>query len=353
MKTGFIDWTESALNLYTFDKRGSRFVLTGSSTIALENGLTAEALGSVPSREWSAVFLSVPLASLTLREETFPFSDTAKIRDTLSYELEGILLGSVSDYVIDHMIVEKSESGSTVLAACMEKSTLNNIITLFSSAGLDPKDITSLDLRLSGGRSSVLLEGLPDDSESRAAAAAIEITRPVINFRQGEYSYLGDVQKFVRNLRVTAVLLLLLLLIIAGTSLFRLSAVKKEHASLSRDLESAYHRVFPEDKKIIDAGRQFRGNVNSLMKKRDALSGVPVLDLLRDISLRNNRTVMLHEFSADGKNTVIKGTANSFEDVEALKNEFLSLYGEVNVSDSGASADGKVSFTLVMQEKKT
>ncbi|UCD34316.1 MAG: hypothetical protein JSU90_08425 [Nitrospiraceae bacterium] len=352
MKTGFIDWTETALNLYTFEKRGSRFILTGSSSIALEGDLTAETLRTVPSREWSSVFLSVPIDSLTLREETFPFSEKTKIRDTIPYELDGILLGSVSDYVIDHMIIETSESGSTVLAACMEKAALKNTITLFSSAGLDPKVITSLNLRLSGGRSSVLLEGLPSDSTTRAAAAAIETAQPVINLRQDEFSYLGDVQKFVKNLRMTAVLLLIFLLIIAGNAMFRLSAVKKEHAALNRELETAYHSVFPEDKRIIDAGRQFRGNMNTLMKKRDSLSGIPVLDILRDIAQRNKRTVTLHDFSVDGKNIIIKGTANSFKDVEAIKNDFLSVYKTVNVSESGASADRKVSFTLVMQERK-
>ncbi|MEW6602230.1 MAG: PilN domain-containing protein, partial [Nitrospirota bacterium] len=92
-------------------------------------------------------------------------------------------------------------------------------------------------------------------------------------------------------------------------------------------------------------------NMNLLIKKKTALGGVQVLDIMKNIAEQNNRKVTLNEFSADGKNIIIKGTADSFEDVEALKNNIASLYREVRVTDSGATADKKINFTIIMQEK--
>lgn len=351
MKTGFIDWTENSLNFYTFEKNADQYNFIDSTSFPLEGGPDIEALRSIPSAGCDDIYLSIPLNLLTLREQIFPFSDRDKIKDTISFELEGILLGSVSDYVMDHMIVESYEAGSRVLAVCIEKSKLKNILDMFTSAGLEPKLITSLDSRLCEGKSEVLLEANISDPAVRAEAARQEITDPLINLRRNDFAYMGDVVKFLGRLRLTAVLVLILMMVLAANFTFTFLSQKQEYKRLSDEMEGLYRQVFPEDKKIVDADRQFKGNMNMLMKKKTALGGVPVLDILKDIAERNNNNITLHEFNADGKNIVLKGTAISFEDVEALKNNLTSLFREIKVTDSGATADKKINFTIVMQEK--
>lgn len=351
MKTGFIDWTESRLNFYVYQKVAGQYNLIDSSSLPLEGEPDIEALKSIAADDCDTIYLSIPLNLLALREQDFPFSDRDKIRDTIPFELEGILLGNVSDYIIDHIVIESFDISSRVLAVCLEKSKLKKIIHRFSSADLEPKVISSLDLRLSEGKSDALIEETTSDTEIRAEAAGKEILSRTINLRQDELAYTGDVDKFIRNLRVTAVLVLLCLLVFAANTTFRLTTLKKEYASLKNEIHGVYRRVFPEDKKIIDPDRQFKGKMNELIKKKAALGGIPVLDILRDIAVRNNRKITLHEFNADGKNFVLKGTAKSFEDVESLKNDFASVFKDVKVADSGATADKKINFTIIMQEK--
>ena len=151
MNTGFIDWQKDSLTLYVFDKRGSHYELSDTNTIPLENSLTAEALTSLVTTGVNTVYLSIPADELTLREQDFPFADDEKIRDTINYELEGILLGNVHDYTIDHIVIESSDLNSKVLAVCLENSKLNAILETFSTAGLEPKVITSIDLAVSIG----------------------------------------------------------------------------------------------------------------------------------------------------------------------------------------------------------
>jgi type II secretory pathway component PulL len=348
MKTGFIDWQENSLTLYFFDKRGSRYELSDTSTIPLENGLTAEALSSLVTTEVNTVYLSIPANELTLREQDFPFADNDKISATINYELEGILLGNVHDYTIDHIVIESSDLTSKVLAVCLENSKLNAILETFSTAGLEPKVITSIDLAVSKGN----VEGLQiTDSIVRAEAAAGEITAPSINLRQGEHEYTGDIERLKKKSRSTAVLILILLIIFASVAVLKFLNVKKENKSLSNQMQTIYQQVFPEDRKIVDLERQFQGNLNSLKKRKAVLVGIPTLDILKDITLRSNRKVTLSEFNADGNTILLRGTAKSFEDVEAVKNNMSSSYSNVKVTNSKSTADKKIDFTIIMKDR--
>ncbi len=351
MTTAFIDWTESSLNMYRIEKHDNRYSLMDTSSVSLDGDLSPEVLKSLSVDEHDTICLSVPLALLTLREQDYPFSDKNKIRETIPYELEGIVLGDVSDYVIDHVVIESTDLKSRVLVACLEKAKLKSIIDMFSSAGLEPKSITSLDLRFPDGRSGGFIEGAIADIDQRSKGALDEVRNPTITLRQDELAYTGHVEKFIKNLRIAGLLVLVLLVILAANFILGLTTARNEHQRLTDELQGVYRKVFPEDKTIIDAERQFKGNMKSLLIKKEALGGIPVLDILRDMALHNKRNVRLHEFSADGKNLIMKGSAVSFEDVESLKNDYLSVFESVKVTDSDATGDAQITFTIVMQEK--
>jgi len=351
MTTGFIDWTENNLNLYIFEKDGSGYKLAESLSFDIKDGLNPEYLAPLIRTEIKNICLSVPFNILTVRELAFPFSGKNKISETIPYELEGVLLGDTSDYVIDHIETGQTESGSTVLAVCLEKTRLHEIIDTFSPLGFDPRTITSVDLRLSGGDIEKLFSAAPDTA-SRAEAAAEEIRDPSINLRQEELAYTGDIERLNKSLRFTALLILILLAVIGTGTSMKLISLNKEHRSLSTEMQKIYSSVFPEEKKIVDAKRQFAGKINALKKKNAVLSGIPALDILYDIaSGKNIKGITLHEFTAEGKNIIIKGTAGSFEDVESLKNALSNAFRNAKVTDSGATADKKIGFTIIMQEK--
>ena len=158
MKTGFIDWTGSGLDLYIFEKKGSGYTLTEKESIPLDGEPDPSNLAPLVKAGIQNIHLSIPLDLLTLREQDFPFDDSDKISDTIAFELEGVLLGSTDDYSIDHIVIESGSFGSKVLAVCLEKNRLREIIEVFSAAGLDPKVITSLDIIISEGKIEELLE---------------------------------------------------------------------------------------------------------------------------------------------------------------------------------------------------
>ncbi|MBI5740839.1 MAG: hypothetical protein HZA16_08960 [Nitrospirae bacterium] len=347
MKSGFIDWTEGLINLYVFDGQTHDDTLS----IEVEGGLNSSSLAQLLKPGLEQIYISVPHSSLSLRELTFPFSDRTKINDIISYELEGLLLGGVGDYAIDHIITETSGSGCKALAACIEKTKLAEIIGVFSSAGLEPRVVTSLDLRLAAGNIARLVEGLQHDGDARIRAAREELMAPSINLRKDEFAYTGDTERMKKALRVTASLLLLLGLIFCAYTALELTARKKENRALSGELQNVYRNVFPEDRKIVDPVKQFRGNLNLLREKKAVFGGVPVLDILNDIAGPGKNNVVLYEFSADGKNLIVKGTASSFEEVDSLKNSLSASFEGVKVTGSDSTADKKINFSILMQEK--
>ncbi len=351
MRTGFIDWTEGKLSLYVFEKKGRQYALVDTVSVTFEGELNQSLLTSIAKTNIEHIYLSVPSNLLSLRELTLPFSDTNKIRDTIPFEIEGILLGSTNDYSIDCLVKETSESGSLVLAACMEKSRLRDIIDMFSSVGLEPAAITSIDLRLSGGNVDMLFESPVPGEEIRAEAAGEELTNLSINLRQGELAYKGDVDRIKKSLRTTGILVFILLMILGAYTATKFMSVKKETALLTNKMNTMYQDVFPEDTKIVDVVRQFKGNLNVLREKKTILGGAPVLDTLLNIANLKNKDITLSEFSVDREKTIIKGTAQSFENIDSLKNALLSSFAEVRVIDSTSSPDKKISFSIIMKEK--
>jgi len=166
VRIGFIDWTEEDLHFYIFDKKGGQYILADTISIPLKNGINQDSLSSIAKSRADHIYLSVPVTALSLREVSFPFSDRNKINDTISYELEGILLGNIRDYSVDHVVTESSENGSKVLAVCLEKTKLREIIEIFASrAALATALIFLLSLILPGLRRS---PSTPSSIEARA-----------------------------------------------------------------------------------------------------------------------------------------------------------------------------------------
>ncbi|MEW6715257.1 MAG: GspL/Epsl periplasmic domain-containing protein [Nitrospirota bacterium] len=351
MGTGFIDWTDKELHLYIFRKSRGGYSLEETKTLPLEGELDQNSISSLITGSFENISLSLPLNILSLREMSFPFSDRKKIKETIAYELEGSLLGNVNDYSIDYMITGSAENAAKVLAVCIEKRRLREIIDIFSSSGLEPKLITSIDIRLAGGESIKLLEGSVSDTGIRAGAAGKELSEQSINLRQDDLSYKKDIEQTRKTLQLSAFLLLILLLMLLTNTMITFTSLKKEQKLLSKNIQTVYQTAFPEDKKVVDAVRQFKGNINTLKKKNAVLEGLPALDILQNIANLKNKNITLYEFSADENSIVVKGSAASFEEVESFKTALSSSFENAKVSDSSASADKKINFTIIMKEK--
>lgn len=359
----FIDWTEEKITLHTFNKKRGQYTLADSVSVPVEGRLNSSALIPLARPGIERIHLSIPVNLLTIRELSFPFSNKNKIKDTIPYELEGMVLGDVSEYSIDYIIkdlsaavdlsalADKSATGSQVLAVCIEKTKLREILDLFSSAGLEPVSVTSIDLRFSVKNIEMLFESPSLGEKIRAEAAREDIANPLINLRQNELAYKGDIDQIKSSLRFTAVLASVLLLLLGLDLTLKLISLKKENTLLANEINSLYRKTFPDEKKIVDAIRQFKGNFNAIRGKKAVLGGVPVLNELLNIAGLKNKNITLDEFSTDEEKIIMKGSASSFENVDAFKNTLASSFKEIKIMDSVASPDKKIHFSIIMKEK--
>ncbi len=352
MKTCLIDWTENDLHIYSFEKKRGHFILSDITSVPYEGDLNQDILSSAITSHPENIILSIPVNSLSVREVLFPFNNKTKINDTIAYELEGLLLASTDDYTIDHIVTESTENESRVLAVCIKKRRLSEIIETFSSIGLEPRIITSLDIRLSGGSTDRLINKTFAEKEVRAEAAKEEITSPILNLRKDEFSYVKDLKRIKKTFQLSFILILFLLLIFGINTTFKFISLKEEHTLLKKNIHNAYQKSFPDDRKVLDPVRQFKGNLNRLSEKKSVLAGLDVLDTLRSIANLKSNGIILHEFNADEMNIIIKGTAGSFEEVESYNNSLSISFDNIRITDSKASTDKMISFSMAMKGKQ-
>lgn len=352
MKTCFIDWTENDLHIYSFERKKGQFILSDITSVPYEGELNQDILSSAITSRPENIILSIPVNSLSLREITFPFNNKTKINDTIAYELEGLLLAGTDDYSIEHIVKETTENESRVLAVCIKKTRLGEIIETFSSIELEPRIITSLDIRLSGGSTDRLINNTFNEKEVRAEAAKDEIKIPIFNLRKDEFSYVKDFKRIKKTMQLSLILILFLLLIFGTNTTYKYISLKKEHTLIKKKIYNVYQKAFPDDRKILDPARQFKGNLNRLSEKISVLAGLDVLNTLRNIASLKNNSIILHEFNADEINILIKGTAGSFEEVESYKSSLTISFDDIRITDSKASTDKNVSFSMVMKGKQ-
>jgi type II secretory pathway component PulL len=351
VKTCFIDWTENDLHIYFFEKKKGQFILSDMTSVPYEGELNQDILSSAITSHPENIILSIPVNSLSIREVLFPFNNKTKINDTIAYELEGLLLSGTDDYSIDHIVTETTKNESRVLAICIKKTKLSEIIDTFSSIGLEPRIITSLDIRLSEGSTDRLINKTFTEKEVRAEAAKEEIIRPIFNLRKDEFSYVKDLKRIKKTFHLSFLLILILLLIFSTNTIIRFISLKEEHTLLKKKIHNVYQKAFPDDKKVLDPARQFKGNLIRLSEKKSVLAGLDVLDILRNITTLKKNDITLFEFNADEMNISIKGTAGSFEEVESYRNSLSTSFTDIRITDSKASSDNKISFSIVMKGK--
>ncbi len=349
---GFIDWTENALHFYTFNKSNGRFTHESTRSIDIDNKVDTASLSGLSDSGLRHIYLSLPASLLSLRELEFPFSDERKIADTIAYELEGLLLSDTDSFSIDHIVTESGDDRSKVLAVCINKKELSEIIKTFSSAGLELKVITSLDLRLSEYPSLAEPQNDEQDIAKRAKAAGEELIDPTVDLRQGDLSFTGDIDLMKKAFRFTAIIVLIILLLAGVSSTIKYRSLQKENKALTGEVERAFRSAFPEDTRVVDVSRQFKGKVNLLQKKRKVLAGVAVLEILNSTTEVLDGVATLSEFKADGSNIILKGVVSSYKDVEALKESLILSFDNVNVTESESTSKKKIRFTIIMKEKQ-
>jgi hypothetical protein len=97
---------------------------------------------------------------------------------------------------------------------------------------------------------------------------------------------------------------------------------------------------------------QLKSHMKELKGKEDVFIGVDPLDLLSKLSQGDRQGIVINEVTADKTNITIRGEAQSLSDIQLLQNKLKNAFDEVNISDSRASAQGRMMFTITAREKR-
>jgi type II secretion system protein L len=122
------------------------------------------------------VLSALPGDRVTWRKLFLPFRDRKRVLQTISFELENHVPFDLDEVLIDHQILQRDRTGTTVLAALVRREDLDNHLKLLQAAGLDPKVVDLAPLATLN--SLRLIPNLPPsfaflDFESRTVTVAL------------------------------------------------------------------------------------------------------------------------------------------------------------------------------------
>jgi len=106
------------------------------------DGSLAEQLSAFLQRHQLApttVLSSMPGDQVSLRTFFLPFRDRRRLDQTVPFELESQVPFGLDDVVVDYQVVHRDRTGSSVLAALVQRKDLEDHLAVLAAAGLDPK----------------------------------------------------------------------------------------------------------------------------------------------------------------------------------------------------------------------
>jgi hypothetical protein len=308
--------------------------------------------------------ISIPISLLDFRIVTFPFSDKEKIKKALPIELDNLVLGGSEEIIFDIIIVNGADDSVDVLVAYTRKNILSRILKEFAERNIDPRCITSIELQsvmkdINFDSGEELRKTLADrlfveqewNEADRIDKAKEEIEKPTINLRTGQFEYTKDAEKIGKTLKITVLLGFLLVFVIHANILFQTFMAKKEGALIAKEMRVAYSGLFPGEKKTIDELYQLKSHIKELGEKNDTLTGVDSLNLLLELSKKEESNVVYTEMQIEKGLIKLKGEARSTDDLSKVKIKLSDILSEVSVSDVKPIAQGKILFAIVAKEK--
>ena len=348
----FIDFKEKELTAHIFHVRGNICEMkeTRSFPISGQHDFSFE----METGQIESAYVSLPAAWFNFRVIELPFSDKDKIRETLPFELDGVILGGSNAVIFDDVIVGKSGNAVQVLAVYIEKNLLKKVLDALHSNGIDPVHVTCLELRkkLTDFTLPELLTPVLFEEKERIALAGEEIKKPTINVRRGDFAYTRDIERTRKSLRVTAVLLVFIAVVFSADVLLKMVSLRQESAAIKNEIRKQYMEMFPGEKNIVNELYQLKSHLKELQEKEDVFIGVDTLGLLLNLSQLEREGVVFNEIMEDKNAITLKGEAASLGLIQQFKQKLDSLYGDVTIADSKSSARGNMIFTITAKGKK-
>ena len=364
-KVAYLELMGNESRAYVFEEETGRLVQEIS--FEFEPGGAGGGLSIGLPEDVGETVVSVPLNELGIRALDIPISDIQRVRDVLPFELEGMVLGDPQEMVIDAVSLaslkegeapvpdEKQDQKQRVLAVYMENEKLASLLDSLKNAGIDPRAVTSSELAemvrglKSGNSLTDMVSGAIslDESERLELARNESTQEPTVNFRMGRFAYTKEAEKTRRMLLRTAALAAALVLALAGHMFLKASSLSKEASAMDAKSVGIYLELFPGKKPQSTKGLRYKAEakVKALRGKAELYREAGVLGLLMGLQDSMMQGLKLTEITVDSRAVVLRGTAESLDDVHALRDS-LDFLEEVTISESGAAAAGGTGFTI-------
>lgn len=93
------------------------------------------------------VKIAIPSSLIIFKELDVPFASTEKIRLILDYEIESMLPFSLDEAIVDFIVTQhgEKENSAQILVAAIRNQDLENVLSIYKKAGLDPA-VATIDL---------------------------------------------------------------------------------------------------------------------------------------------------------------------------------------------------------------
>jgi general secretion pathway protein L len=158
-------------------------------TLSAANGTREEQVRRFLQRHSLAgdtVLSGLPGESVTWRTFFLPFRDRKRLLQTIPFELESQVPFGLDEVVVDHYVLNRDRSGTTVLAALVLKRDLERHLEMLQAAGVDPKVVDVGPLAALNTLS--LIPDLPPtfaflDCHERACIAALYRNKQLVGLR--------------------------------------------------------------------------------------------------------------------------------------------------------------------------
>lgn len=229
----------------------------------------------------------------------------------------------------------------------------------YFSVPVDMVDISSADNIRPGGKSREKWD--PMLMNHALALATRESKRGAgFNFRRGEFKPKGRYEKFKKDFRWAAALILTILFV-WGIDLYMDYHYDRIYLSkLKHEIITVFKRTCPEVTRIVDPVQQLKVKIVEAKKSSMGLSkidsGATALNTLKDISrlIPESPDILITRFTFDGDSTKIKGETDNFNTVDSIKNNLSKSKYFKNITISSASLiknGSRVGFDLRIEFK--
>lgn len=294
--------------------------------VIIETEKLEEILNSLDFKKPLSIYLD--LDEFFYRKATFPDIGIEKVREILETEMEGKFLLSTKELILDLICTEKTENGANYLVFAVRKSYLMEILGTFMNKGVNIVTIS------------------PRGFEHLADLGIDDAKLATLNFIPKEFLNLGEKKVLLSSLKRASFYLFTFLVLLVLLLSARWYLLAKKNESLKKDVTSVYNSLFSQQKVSNLSLAVMQAKLKELKQNYLDLSGIELLDILKDISDATQEGIVVKEIDIDGDRLSIKGEGRAFAGFEQYKLVLKKNFPAIQLIETKNLSDGKINFVM-------